>query len=280
MVLHPLSLDGGSLPTESSSSQNPCSAYISPWLAVERKQKQSAEEWLLIAQPDHAALAGDLGARLDSPLVPKLDDDVLEGIRLHDSGWTQFDGGERGTGRDLEVSLRDPQMSDSGKPLSFLEIGAEDVLAAWHGSIERAAKASPIGGILVSEHFCRIGKERLRTKTDTPEDTAKLHTFLQGEEERQAQLQARQARSRYEINLLVDVLQFCDLLSLYLCCGSREKVEFPQQFSGVTVRACWDDELLRTEPSLFGKGTSLGVTARRFPIFGAVDVSSLGFLIL
>src|SRR5947209_5183010 len=155
MILHPLEpgTQIGSL-AKTSSPETISAEDVSPWAAVERKQKQKAEEWLLIAQPDHAALAGDLAAALDSRLIPDLDDEVIAGIALHDAGWAQFDGGERGTGRDLEVSLRDPQISDSGKPLSFLEIEAAEVLSAWAGSIGQAAQSSAIGGILVSEHFC------------------------------------------------------------------------------------------------------------------------------
>jgi len=123
MILRPMDV------TEAEGSTHPAQDVIDPskgsvsaWAAVERKQKQSAEEWLLIAQPDHAALAGDLAERLNTPLVPKLDFAVLQGIALHDSGWQLFDGGERGTGRDLEVSLRDPQLNKAGKPISFLDL--------------------------------------------------------------------------------------------------------------------------------------------------------------
>jgi hypothetical protein len=65
MVLHPISSG------ESSAPGAPPSAR-SAWEAVELKQKEHAEHWWLIAQPDHAALAGDLAARLDPPFFPKL----------------------------------------------------------------------------------------------------------------------------------------------------------------------------------------------------------------
>ena len=190
-----------------------------------------------------------------------------------------FDGGERGTGRDLEVSLRDPQVNKAGKPLSFLEVTPREFLQAWTESIERAAKTSPIAGILVSEHFRRITEMRLGTADDTAEDVRRFQQFLAHEAERQQHLREHDQRSPEEISVLVDVLQFCDLLSLYLCCGSREKIEFPQKFSGETLRVGWEGNLLRSEPQLFGSGVSLGVTARRYPIFGAVDVSTVGFLI-
>ena len=32
---------------------------IPAWIAVEKRQRQDARDWWLVAQPDHAALAGD-----------------------------------------------------------------------------------------------------------------------------------------------------------------------------------------------------------------------------
>jgi len=68
MVLYPL-------PSREPSSGEPvsCQPSLTParavpaWEAVERKQKQAASEWWLVAQPDHAALAGDLAERIDCP---------------------------------------------------------------------------------------------------------------------------------------------------------------------------------------------------------------------
>src|SRR5438128_11128406 len=62
----------------------------------------------------------------------------------------------------------------------------------------------------------------------------------------------------------VDVLQFCDLLSLYLCCGAPDNVEFPQRFCDRAIRIFRESEVLRTEPRVFGVGVSLGVQARRY----------------
>src|SRR5436190_1123591 len=140
------------------------------WEAVARSQKQPSRAWWLIAQPDHADLAGDLAARIQWESFPALDDDVLEAIRLHDEGWKEF--------------------------------------------------------------------------------------LLQANE-RESRLMTSQQRSYEEVRGLVDALQFCDLLSLYLCCGSREEVEFPQVFQGQTIRARYDGGLYRAVPSIFVNGASL-----------------------
>jgi Protein of unknown function (DUF3891) len=275
MVLYPLSVDENS----SAHPKGGTSHLIPAWEAVDRKQKQAAEDWWLIAQPDHAALAGDIAANLRSPLMPSLDAQLLRAIALHDSGWARFDGGERGTGRDLEVSLCDPKVDPKGRPLSFLDMTPTEFLQAWTESIERAQQAGPLGGAVVSEHFCRLAENRLRSHSDVPEDKQKLREFTESEKQRQQHLLMHEGESAEQIGKLTDVLQFCDLFSLYLSCGAAENVEFPQKFDGRTVRLVREAEMCRLDPPVLGNGVSLGVTARRYPLFGAVEVTTLPFLL-
>jgi hypothetical protein len=271
MVLQPISFADS--PVASSS------PVRSAWEVVEARQKAKADQWWLIAQPDHAALAGDLAALLDFAAIPKLDEPLLRAISLHDSGWAQFDGGERGTGGDLEVRLRDPKTGATGKPLSFLEMTVEEFLAAWQESIDKAAHATPAGGAIVSEHFCRLARTRLPSHPDPPQERGRLYDFLTRQKDFQAELQARHNRSAEQITVLTDVLQFCDLLSLYLCCGAQDRVAFPQSFGGNSITIGGENGMYQLQPPLLGAGASLGVTARRFPHPGAVEVGTLAFLI-
>lgn len=229
---------------------------IPAWDAVARAQKQPSSAWWLIAQPDHADLAGDLAERIQWQRFPVLDAEVLEAIRLHDEGWAEFD---------FIPAARD------GRPLSFLDIEPRDFLKAWKGSITRAEESSVIGGLLVSWHFRRLAEFRQQLASDSADDGHLMAKFLADEREREARLMSGQKRDGAGIRLLVDALQFCDLLSLYLCCGSREEVEFPQEFHGQTIRAHYDSGLYRTVPSIFPNGASLGVTARKF---GSSDSST------
>lgn len=245
-------------PLESSANR----ACVPAWEAVARTQKQLNQAWWLIAQPDHADLAGDLAERIRWECFPSLDAEVVEAIRLHDEGWAEFD---------LKAVVRD------GRPLSFLDIQPADFLRAWRGSIARAAASSAVGGLLVSWHFRRLGEFRLQSPDDDPHDKSLVEEFLRQEAERELQLAAQQSRALEDIPALVDALQFCDLLSLYLCCGSREEVVFPQKFQGRTIRAQYEKEMCRTTPALFPNGVSLGVTARRFP--DRVESATLPFLL-
>src|SRR5213592_4535381 len=86
---------------------------VPAWEAVARTQKQTSPEWWLIAQPDHADLAGDLAERIRWKNFPALDAEVVEAIRLHDEGWAEFD---------FVPAAR------AGRPLSFLDIDPADFL--------------------------------------------------------------------------------------------------------------------------------------------------------
>jgi hypothetical protein len=239
---------------------------VPAWEAIERKQKQVASEWWLVAQPDHAALAGDLAAAISVPEIPALDAEVLQAISLHDQGWAPFDA-------------ENPDHGTSQRPLSFFEVDPAKILLAWSGSIEVAELTSPIAGILVSEHFCRIGRASLPSLGKTRPGSETAGRFLEGEAERQMRLFPKQHYSAEEVNLLVDVLQFCDLISLYLCCGCQEPVEFPQRFNGRAFRARREGELCRIEPALFGAGLSLGVSARKHPSKPPTDVGNISLLL-
>jgi hypothetical protein len=242
MVLHPLPLGRRNLRPRSP---------IAAWQAVEKRQRQSADAWWLIAQTDHAALAGDLAARLDFPSIPALSSAVIRAIALHDAGWAQFDD--------------DAGTAALAMPLSFLAITPAQFLIAWTDSINATVSTGAVGEIIVSKHFSRLGRNRLGSRSDSQEDVQRLEEFLSKEACRQARLRARIHESADQIEVLTDVLQFCDLVSLYLCCGADEPAEFPQQFGGSKIRVrCEEDAFLFTPP-VFGGGTARGVSARRYP---------------
>jgi hypothetical protein len=271
MVLYPLN----SAPPETSPPST-----TSAWEAVARKQKEAATAWWLVAQPDHAALAGDLAASIQSADFPELDAEVVQAITLHDAGWAAFDGGDaRGAGGAPLAQARTPHLTHSGRPLSFLDMALGDFLRAWTASIERAVEVAPVGGIMVSEHFSRLAAMRLSMNLDREEDAAKMREFVRGEVERRKTLAKDDPHRESGRSVLVDVLQFCDLLSLYLCCGSKDSVEFPQRFNGRTIRLWRVGEMGQTEPALFGRGLSLGVRARRYPSSGETPSITIPFLL-
>jgi uncharacterized protein DUF3891 len=233
---------------------------IPAWHAVETKQKQAAHEWWVITQPDHAALAGDIAARLDQRAIPTLSAEVIRAISAHDAGWAAFDLPEK-----ADLDHLGAAAAPAPRPLSFLEIPPRHFLVAWTDSIAAAERIGAVGGIIVSEHFSRLARSRLASRKDAPEDVGRLEQFLADESCRQARLRNQVQASPSQLEALTDVLQFCDLVSLYLCCGADEPAEFPQQFGGTMVQVrCEGDAFLFTPP-VFGRGAALGVSARRYP---------------
>lgn len=245
-------------------------ACIPVWDAILPTQKTSVPEYWLVTQSDHAALSGAIAAALGPPLLPHLASEVVQGIAVHDDGWASFDA---------QVPVR------NGKPLSFLDFAPRNFLQAWHGSIERAEKIAPIAGAIVSGHFSRLGKKRLEWGIDGAEDRGLLLEFVDREQQHRQRLLGEHSREQFEF--LTDVLQFCDVLSLYLCCGAAQDVEFPQKFGERPIRlrreaAVSPDQaaVCCFEPSPFTAGAvDLAVIARRFPARRQPSTVTLPFLL-
>lgn len=253
----------------------------SAWNAVERRQRARADCRYLISQPDHAALAGALAAHIVSPHFPALDPLVIRAIAVHDSGWALFEPEAN--------PAAPPLLDDHGKPLSFVDITPADFVRAWTASIERAEEVSPAGGVMVSTHFRRLCHHRLTAASDTAEDTAILQRFDQREAARMDRLLPAAKLTAAQVAMLVDVLQFCDLLSLYLCCGATEEVEFPQKLAPAPLRARYEGGAFHLHPSPFQRcsssdpnpqGVSLAVSASRWDAsFGRGKAGEIGFVL-
>lgn len=192
---------------------------------------------------------------------------MIAAISAHDAGWAEFDNLTTPTTASLKLTA----------PVSFLEICPADFLAAWVGSINAAERIGYLGGIIVSKHFSRLGQSRLASRNDTAEDVSRLRQFLSEESARQTRLGDAVGTSPAELETLTDVLQFCDLVSLYLCCGAGEPAEFPQQFDGTTIQVRRDGDAFLFTPPVFGRGASLGVSARRY--LGEKQNGTIPFLV-
>jgi hypothetical protein len=210
------------------------------WPSVEERQRASSDAYLLISQPDHAKLSGDLARRFVSPAFPRLSEHVIAAIGAHDEGWRVFPG---------EADGDAPLLTSEGKPRSFIEFEPAEFTRAWTGSIHHAASLSAVAGILVSRHFVSLGEFALR-KFGT-QDEVGLRAFLDSEAARQKTLLGECGCSPKEFDEGLQALQFCDLLSLALCCEVREEIEFPQCFGAQQVRMRFHDGYYELTPSPF-----------------------------
>src|SRR5262249_51863173 len=188
------------------------------WQVGERLQRQQYESCWMITQPSHAVLAGQLAANLQSPQIPRLDTELLRAIALHDAGWGIPDA----------QAITRSRAAKPQAPRSFLETEIEEFLEAWTQSIQVAQSAGAAGAYIVRRHFQRLGEHRIGAAADSDRDRRKVQTFVAHETQRQKRLAAKQDRSADDLESLTDLLQFCDLLSLYICSGARENVEFPE----------------------------------------------------
>ena len=230
--------------------------FVPVWEAIRRAQQANSATYQLVRQPHHALLSGQLVERFTIPQMPQVTEEIVRGISLHDEGWAAFDSGsERLRATSARYSGANVALNAAGKPLCFLDIKAGDFLRAWQESIEAAEAVAPIAGLMVSGHFFRLGKFGVSAGAYNEEDTRRINEFLEGEESRRQRLLLHETRSREEVEYWTDVLQFCDLLSLFLCCGSEESVEFPQQITADkrTVNLHVSDGVYALSPSPFAE---------------------------
>ncbi|HSA93494.1 MAG TPA: DUF3891 family protein [Terriglobales bacterium] len=228
--------------------ESPSSYAATAWDVILHAQQRPASAWWLIPQADHALLAGDLAAHFNPAKTAPLDSDAVRAIALHDAGWTPVD---------------DAVLADHSRPrpLSFLDVPVMSMLAAWTGSIEAALSVGPLGGLMVAGHFLRLARSVAEMRPAA--DAALVQVFVRREEERRAHLFDRQSQTPQEVETLVDVLQLCDLVSLYLCCGSRQPVEFAR--APLPLQLAWDGDTAVLDPSPLSRRIRLTVPAFRFP---------------
>lgn len=226
--------------------------FLPAWSVVEQSQRQISGSCWMITQPSHAALAGEFAARMTGGNLPILDAPVIRAIALHDAGWGMPDA----------QAIMQSRSIGQGAPKSFIACGVGQFVDAWEKSIDVAASASATGGYIVSRHFERIAKAN-SSKTSESSHPA-MESFFQNEAARQAKLAAKQERTPEELEALTDVLQFCDLLSLYVCCGARQNVEFPKYF-GTKARLTVETDSYRLDPILIEPGTVFVVAALKHP---------------
>jgi hypothetical protein len=233
---------------------SPEEASVPAWSVVERLQRQKYDSCWMITQPSHAALSGEFAEKLCVAQLPRLQADLVRAIALHDAGWGVPDA----------QAIMQTRAANHRCPRSFIDCTVSEFLLAWEKSIDIAAGIGPAGGWVVSRHFHRLAQQRLSHSADNQSDRAKLTRFVEDESRRQSQLAAKQERGPAELERLADVLQFCDLLSLYVCSGARSRAEFPEYF-GMKVHLTVEGETYRLDPPVLEPGTKFMVAALRHP---------------
>jgi Protein of unknown function (DUF3891) len=229
------------------------SAGGSAWSLVEGAQRKVQMPCLLVPQPSHAVLAGELANVLMPAAFGELPRVIKQAIQMHDTGWASSDAQQI-------QRLRGPQ-GNSLAPVSFVAIPPAEMIEAWTASIDAVEALSKEGALVVSRHFTLLARL----------DPAHQR-FVKTEQARQQRL-AGGAPSEADLVRWTNALGFCDLVSLYLLTGLSTDVELPlahpaspQAASAARVRLSFAGRSLRFTPATLQAGSSLTIQALKHPI--------------
>ena len=241
------------------------------WTAIERSQKElaGANECWLITQPAHSAVSGDIAAKLSKKAFGKLDAATVRAIALHDAGWSSYDAEMVSFSRFAGSA---PRKGKSGCITSFVAVPAQNTFQAWTDSVEVALKVGALGGHLVSEHFRGIA---LSHREVVPDALHWMDKFIAQEDSRQRKIRPTLTQTDDELKSLVEAIRFCDLLSLYLCCGAEDDVQFSQVLEGKNIVLQRRGNSCTLSPFPFEREEIFQVQALRHP--KTKNVSSAAF---
>jgi hypothetical protein len=176
-----------------------------PWAKFVEGQNTYIPVLGYISQPARAALSGRLAAALNGTLFSEVPEEVIAAIGNHDAGWAQPD----------LAALEDAERIF---PLSFISTPAVISVSAWRRSIAEAQSRSPLSTFVVRSHFCLLA----------PRDGDAEHEAFRKQETEDLQRTAPEiAHSAADQKRFVDLVGFCDLLSLLLCSGWPVEVQMP-----------------------------------------------------
>ncbi|HEY8666580.1 MAG TPA: DUF3891 family protein, partial [Tepidisphaeraceae bacterium] len=149
-------------------------------------RRETADEFWLITQHDHALLAGEVARHVGNGRFRRPDrfDEVIQGISLHDSGWPLHDD--------------EPTLNAMHLPLDVFETPREVGLQVWRASADRAQQANPYAGLLTSLHalslsFYATGPSPFTNEKfdlSTPQAKFAINKFQHHEVQRQEALRA------------------------------------------------------------------------------------------
>src|SRR5258708_31551216 len=224
----------------------------SAWEQVEAAQRRARLPCLLIPQPAHAVLAGELAAGLTC--FGELPPEIQRAIQMHDTGWASSDA------QQIQRLRSGGPHAATVVPVSFIAISPREVQEAWTASIDTVEGFSRTGAMVISRHFSLLAQH----------DQAHQR-FLQAEKARQRRLEG--AANDVDMERWTAALGFCDLVSLYLLSGLSGEVELPlahpaspQAQTAPRVRMQTDGKNFRFAPEVVRTALSLSIQSLHHPV--------------
>src|SRR5580658_9579233 len=229
----------------------------SAWGRIEAAQRSARLPCLLVPQPAHAVLAGEIAAGLVAATFGDLPPEIVRAIQMHDTGWASSDA------QQIQRLRSGGPQAGKAAPVSFVAIPPGDAAEAWTASIDSVEALSKIGAIIVSRHFSLLAEH----------DQAYHQRFLRTEKLRQQKLESSTMAGGEDLERWTAALGFCDLVSLYLVSGLRSVVEFPlahpassQAKTAPRVRMQIDGRKLHFTPETVRAGCVLSIQALKHPV--------------
>ncbi len=179
-------------------------------------RRENAQQWLIIPQIAHAQLAAEIADCwwFDSVTIEADEISLMkQAVHHHDDGWQVWDSAPR----------IDPA---TGIPRDFREMPAPAATEIWRKSIDECVQQiDPLVGVWVSRHFCALAVRALSSR-EVNDDQRALHMFLSEQEKFQGECCAASQKRldhKRDPDRLIEfgyrVVQFFDLVSLWLCCS-------------------------------------------------------------
>jgi Protein of unknown function (DUF3891) len=195
--------------------------------------------YFMVTQNDHARIAGEIARNCKEDYFFDLSrtQEVLLAIQEHDSGWIELD--------------TSPVWNDkTEKPYSFIDYPTVLKISFYKKGLDEVEKMSKYAGLLCSLHYSSFLQ-------DASEPA--VREFWDEEKQRQDQISKElelvgNEDKKETLMYHLDLLKFCDYLSLFICLnepGNNERKHpffrngFPQLFPFVTdksIIAHWENQ--------------------------------------
>lgn len=173
---------------------------------------------LLIAQPAHAALAGQFARAWNFAALPALPEAAREAVvlavTLHDLSW-------------IGVEAAPVLNGSTGLPYLFREVPAHLHAPRWAESVALAGAFGAWPALLVSLHGVRIYEKFFPRARAAPEDVAAADRFLAGERARRGALAMATGVDEAAIAEADRLVGACDWLSLLFCGDAMRSLRVP-----------------------------------------------------
>lgn len=217
------------------------------WKVFLDSQKNVEPPFAIVYQAEHARVAGQLARALTSPAFCDLPTQAIEAAGQHDFGWQASD--------QSQMDLLGERM-----PRPFPALTTEETLPSWRACIEHAQCLGQLAYVLVSRHFTFLGLN------DPGRDE-----FVREELARRREVEFNLPFTEADLARWAAAVGFSDLLSLYLCSGSHEPVEFPlappadpQADGAPKVTLSWLNGSPVLSTPVLGSGTRVDIAVRSY----------------